>query len=314
MLGVAWNSVRQPAIPPSAALIFVLPACATFMAGGCSPSVDDLLQQETRESDPHQRIRILDRALELKPDPEWLKEIRLRRGWAWRDLGRYPEAADEFGRAIETDENFHQARDSLAWTLYYNLGERDRAKKEFSALIAASNVPKELVASAYNGLAEIHRSERDFDRALVLHEKGVAVSPTPVGLHNLAWLYNTHRKDFAKAVELCEKAIELEPSYDYGRVSLAVFLANKGDKERAAAILARVGRFEPVMYGNLACYYAVLGNADEALRYVKADLKEYHVVAKKRNQERDYCLKDWHFDSVRGDPRFQDLMKKDPEQ
>jgi len=235
------------------------------------------------------------------------------RGWARKEAGQYAEGAEDFKAALAIDEGYHWARDALAWTYYYNMAEHDLAAKHFEALIGNPDVPAKTRASACNGLAEIHRVKREFDKSIEIHEKGMKLEPTSLGYHNLAWLYNTHRKDFKKAIRLCRKSLELDPDYEYGRVSLAVFLANDGSKVEAAAIIEKVDQTKPVRHYNLACYYAVTGDRDRAMSLLDSYLANYHTVVKKRNVARDYMSKDWHLDSLKGDPRFRRLMRKESE-
>lgn len=270
---------------------------------------EDLFQRIDEMEDPKRKVEALSRL--IAAGDASLKVLYYRRGWAKKEARDYEGAAADFEAALAIDEHFHWARNAAAWTYCYNLGELEVAAAEFLRIIRDEEASFRVRASAYGGLAEIFRVLREMETSITLHERGIAVRPTCLGYHNLAWLYNTHRRDFKKAVALCEKALELDPEYEYGRVSLAVFLANDGHTKRAREIIAAVDRTEPVRHYNLACYYAVTGDREEALRYIESYLRDYCTAARRRDQTRRYMLRDWHLDSLKNDPRFISLMKKE---
>ena len=285
--------------------VFVLVVTAPRAARG--QALDELIRQIREIEDRKERTEVLEPPKEAADATG--KYVHLMRGRAHNAAARYEEAVAEFKAALELDDDFQRARSSLAWTYYYNMGELELAAENFSRIIRDEDADDYLRASSYNGLAEIFRTIREMDTSIALHEKGVSLRPTCVGWHNLAWLYNTHRGDFKKAIELCERSLENNPHYEYGRISLAVFLANDSQTERAREIIEGVDTSKPVRQYNLACYYAVTGDKENAIRCVARYLREYCTFARRRDQTREYMLQDWHLDALKCDPRFIELMR-----
>jgi tetratricopeptide (TPR) repeat protein len=261
--------------------------------------------RETEE--PGRMIDRLDEAVDYAN--EKLKTYHYLRGTAHEEAGEHQLAVLDYEAAVAIDEGFAGAWNRLGWVYYYHLGELRPAAGAFVEVIGDDDAEAYVPAGAYNGLAEILRRMREMEASIALHEKGVSIHPTCVGYHNLAWLYNTHRRDFTRAVALCETALEIDPSYEYGKVSLAVFLANDGRLERAKEMLEGVGETDPSMDYNLACYYAVIGETGEAIRRIERYLTVYLAAEKKREGSRKYMLEDWHLAPLRDDPRFIELMK-----
>lgn len=225
---------------------------------------------------------------------------------------QHAERVRQLETILEAQPDNHQVRAALAWKYYYNLGEMDRAADHFKALINNGAVPAVIRSSAYNGLGEILRKRGNIDQSIEQHTQGVALLATTVGCHNLAWVYNTWRKDFKRAITLGEQALQLGPTYEYGKISLAIFLVNDGQLDRAKKLIKGVDTSPTVRHYNLACYYAVTKQKEKAIRFLRTYLYRYHVVIKKRNEMRAYMLKDWHLDSLRDDSTFKKLMRDDP--
>jgi tetratricopeptide (TPR) repeat protein len=245
-------------------------------------------------------------------DPEIDAGLRqVRRVLRKAAYGKNAELLMQLLALVAENPDNYEARNRLGWLYYYNLGELELATQHFAEVIEAANAGVEVRARSFDGLAEVYRHKGEIDKAIELHEKGLALLPNAGGFHNLAWMYNTHRKDFKKAIELCNKALELDPRYQYCKISKAVFLANDGQLKSAAEIIEGADLSDPISHYNVACYYAVTGRKETALKYLRTYLYEYHVVVKKRNEMRELMLKDWHLESLRKDSRFVELMKAD---
>ncbi len=110
------------------------------------------------------------------------------------------------------------------------------------------------------------------------------------------------------AREHCRKAFELEDS-PFNRVLYACYLARDARSEEARALLARVDPI-PAVYYNLACSLALLGEKEKALHWLALDLETNYPTRKARNRQRDWAAKDKDLLSLRGDPRFLELVRK----
>jgi tetratricopeptide (TPR) repeat protein len=268
-------------------------------------------------SEPAKRIDLLGKALSLAMSVTLRKSLYCRRAETFQTQGAYKRAAADLKSALRLDPDLHDVRDALAWIQFYNLGELDSAVENFRKVAEDPGAPKAVRSSAYNGWAEVHRHRKQIDKAIEIHEAGLALRPTCLGYHNLAWMVNTHKREFSKAIDFARRALELDPRYDYGRVSLAVFLANASQFEEAKRIIDELkayGALEPVMGYNLACYYCAVGDPDEALKWIRIYFNKYHKVVRKRNEMRKMMLENWHLKSLRKNPEFMELMKMEEEQ
>lgn len=57
-----------------------------------------------------------------------------------------------------------------------------------------------------------YQMQRDFAKAIELYEKSIATYPTAQAYTFLGWTYS-FKEEYQKAIELCLKAIELDPQY-----------------------------------------------------------------------------------------------------
>ena len=128
---------------------------------------------------------------------------------------------------------------------------------------------------------------------------------------SLAVNANVLRRDLKAAGFHCRRAFELDGS-DFDRVFYACYLARVGKKERARR-LAEAVEEGPDLYYNLACTWALVGEKDRALALLARDFAENYLNPRARNLHRDWALKDRDLVSLRDDPRFRALMKKEKE-
>jgi len=64
----------------------------------------------------------------------------------------------------------------------------------------------------------------------------------------------------------------------------------------------------PGNYYNLACTYALLGDADTALDFLRRDLDEKGASSGARERQEEWARADPDLESLRGDPRFAALV------
>ncbi len=128
---------------------------------------------------------------------------------------------------------------------------------------------------------------------------------------SLAVLYNVVLGQRDKAREHCRQAYALDDT-PFNRVLYACYLARDKKSGQAKALIATVDPTPPLYY-NLACTYALSGDKEQALHYLALDLRLNHPAWKARNQQRDWAAKDRDLAALRGDPRFQELVRQRPE-
>jgi len=137
-------------------------------------------------------------------------------------------------------------------------------------------------------------------------------SATAGVLVSLAINANVKANNPARAVEYFERAYELDQS-DFMRVLLACYRARAGRMDEARAIL-RETPIEPANYYNAACTHALLGETELALDYLARDFRELRTSAGARQRQQEWARKDPDLAALRGDPRFEALVRSESDE
>ncbi|MCD9189242.1 MAG: tetratricopeptide repeat protein [Pyrinomonadaceae bacterium] len=225
--------------------------------------------------------------------------------WNTRTQENLQKARTYFEKAIELDPQFAEAYAMLADTLnligYYSLSNRDELYKEVSINAAKALTLDNSVAAAYLALASVHLYENDLAAAEDYLENAVEREPYNSTVHvRYAWVllrlgktdkavsemrfaqeYDplspvsngalcnllTYQENFAEAVKVCQKAVELSPNTADNRLALANALFFNGNVEEAikqAQIDAAQGEEKDSALGNIGYFYARSGRRAEA--------------------------------------------------
>jgi len=124
---------------------------------------------------------------------------------------------------------------------------------------------------------------------------------------SLAVNANVRLKDPEKALGYFEEAYELDQR-EFMRILLACYRARSGRGEEARGVLVGIDP-RPALYYNLACTYALLGEAELALDYLGRDLEENHRTRGSRVRQVEWARGDPDLASLRSDPRFERLLR-----
>jgi serine/threonine-protein kinase len=242
--------------------------------------------------------RALRRALEIEPaSPEarlQMLHVDLHHG----DKDRAHATIEELRREAPDDP----AVLYVAGMLYRLDGLYDEAIEAYDHLLRMN--PQDLVIVAYNK-ARILTHQRRYDDAIAELELARAVEPDhPLVRTFLAVaLFNQGRVDEARA--LLEDVLRQHPHLEGVQPVLAWCLSARGEHERARALVTdRVREIAAADHDIafwLASFYGMEGMADEAVEWVRRAVKlgneNYPLFADSRK-----------LDSLRGDPRFQELL------
>ena len=106
-----------------------------------------------------------------------------------------------------------------------------------------------------------------------------------------------------------KKGVELDPT-EFNRVLLACYFAREGNAAQARALLRDAPETQAAFY-NLACTYALLGEAETALHYLERDFQQ-HADAGGLERQRAWARKDPDLRSLADDPRFVKLVGSAP--
>lgn len=117
---------------------------------------------------------------------------------------------------------------------------------------------------------------------------------------------NVRLHDPVQAVEWFEKAWEIRQD-DFMRVLLACYRARQGRTHEARALVRDVNPGPGTLY-NLACTWALLGDAEVALAFLKRDLDTNYPTAGGLAKQKEWARSDPDLESLRGDRRFEALV------
>ncbi len=187
------------------------------------------------------------------------------------------EARRLFTQARDLDPSIFQAHNGLAWTYFldwlYRLGDTPDALER-----ALTHAQKAAEVEPNNGaaprlLARIHLAWRNFDQALALSERAVALNPNTGDILVNHGLILTYLGRAEEGIGWSEKAMRLNPHYPgWYRSVLALGQYLDGRYEEAVKILASSSTpalVRPV----LPAAYVRLGRLEDARRHARAILE-----------------------------------------
>ena len=291
-----------------------------------------------QEADLRRSLDLYAEALERDPD--------FGRAWAgiadtWMQLAddwvapekAYPEAKAAAERAIELDDTLAEAHTARGKVLGWFDWDFDAAELALRRAVASN--PR--YADAHWGLASILPANGQMEAAIEEARGTLALDPLS-GIFSY-WLarYLYFARRFEEASEAAARAAELDPtsfrpllvlglchlmegrpddalaSFERakdvsGVVSANAYIARAlavaGREEEAREILARIESGEGyVRHEFMAPAYAALGDLDRALTALETAYRE-------RSAGLIYLHVDPSYDSLRGDPRYQDLVRR----
>jgi len=244
-----------------------------------------------------------------------------------------PKAEAEARKALELDGNLAEAHYALA-NLKTDAWDWASAERGFKRAIELN--PNS--TRARNGYANYLSIMGRHDEAVAEQERSREIDPLSLSASvNLGWMLFFARR-YDQAIEVLKRTLELEHNLPFAHVylgyayaakgmyreaiasyqeaiklgedtpSVQIYLgaayAREGEREQAGAILKQLqtGR-EYVSPGELVVLYAALGERERAL----ASLEKAYSA---HDLQLQFLGVDPAFDSLREDPRFQDIMRK----
>ncbi len=215
--------------------------------------------------------------------------------WDWDTAGR------EFRRAIELSPNYDEAHHGYA--LYLEaLGKNRESIEEINR--AQELDPLTLPLQANVGY--IYACARQYDRALAKFRSLVEQAPDNPDLHGGLGAAYVESGIYDKGLLEIKKSMRLSGNDPHRSAVLGWAYAKSGRKHEALQIAERLkmgSKNDLSMAVHLAVIYATLGDADRALEWLQTAYQRHsHVVA--------FIKCEPAFDSLRSDPRFQDLLRR----
>jgi TolB-like protein/Tfp pilus assembly protein PilF len=295
-----WNAGSTAADMEEAAELFQQ---AIEADSGYAPAYVGLVQTYWRrlsfgvlsadETIPQARAAI-ERALELDPD---LAEAHAVLGQVLLSELRLEEAERALRRALELNPGSTEAHGPYA-VLLNLLG---RASESVRMARRAVELDPLSIRTRMN-LATSLLFTRDYDGALDEAARVLELEPERAGAHYFLGAALALNGQLEEAIAALQRTTELDPESPGNRTALAWVYARDGQREKALELLADV----PEMGTNLkeiALVYGELGELDRAFDYLDRAYAEH--PANLLN-----LLVDPGADSLRQDPRFDELMKK----
>jgi serine/threonine-protein kinase len=247
-----------------------------------------------------------------------------------------PKARAAADRAIQLDDSLSEAHTSLAFALWQSWQWAEAEAEYKRAINLNQNYP-----TAYHWFSIYFRTKRQFDDSMREIKRAQELDPlSPVIGQNVAEVYLL-KNDLASAIEQCKRVVELDPSFPGAHDELGFAYLKQRRYEEATAEFQKTvelsGRASRYL-GDLGYCFAVTGKRTEALEILK-DLKERYT---RRESVGDYLAgvyaglgdkdqafawleKDFEqhsgqlpwritrwftFDDLRGDPRYDDLVRR----
>jgi len=154
----------------------------------------------------------------------------------------------------------------------------------------------------------------DYQAAIKYFKTAAAIKPyseEPVNLLRETYLRSGDQKAAmeagAQTIELVLRKLELDPKDFIALSRMAATYASMGDNKKALDTVQKVMNIDhddSITFYNCAETYAVLGRKKDALALLKKsfDYGFYHLM--------DWTKGDPHFESIRNDPEFQEILSK----
>ena len=160
--------------------------------------------------------------------------LNLRKGYALMNAERYPQAADEFLKALEKTPDDPGARVLYGASLYW-LGEPQKALNEFDA--ALKQDPQNAMAFQLKGI--VRAWQGDYEGALDNFMKADAIAKDRADIKmNIGSVYHS-MGSYDKALDYSRLAVLLEPENPLYHFQLGLLYSRLGRYEQAAAELKK---------------------------------------------------------------------------
>jgi len=241
------------------------------------------------------------------------------------------------GKALEIDRSLGDAHASLGFALTHYDYDFVSAERELERAIEL--IPRYATAHQWFALTLI--PQRRFDEAFSELKRAIRLDPlSPIILAQLSWAYYCARL-YDEAIEQAKSTLDLDPSFPPAWEVLAIASMLTGDAETALAAFHKAAEFSSggstflsglawgfakaarrdearelidrllrerdagkyVMAPQIAIVYAELQEKEEALRWLEEGYEE-------RSAWMVYLNTDPRYDSLRGEPRFRELLER----
>ena len=213
----------------------------------------------------------------------------------------WPAAERELRRAVELDPNNARAQEYLGWFLVL-IGRFEEGLEHNQRSVALDPVSFENAVLLGWDLY----FARHYDDAVAETRKAMDLSPEAANSYGILGQIYAQQGRFAEAIAMQQKAYEKSGGFWMGLAELAREYALAGraaDAHKALADLLASAKRQYTSKYWIAMAYTGMGDKDQALTQLE---QAYEV----RSCWLNFLKVDPKFDSLRSEPRFQDLMRR----
>jgi eukaryotic-like serine/threonine-protein kinase len=257
--------------------------------------------------------------------------------WATNELApqiAMPKAKEYAQKALAIDDSLSAAHTTLADVKFYadwdwagaeleykraiQLNPNDaEAHRMYSVFLSAMGRADDALAemrivqnldplSVFTSSGWAYYFARQFDRAIDQCQKTLELEPDDIGAHSCLGYSYLAKKDYAKAVAESKKAADLSKNEPLRMEGLGLAYGMAGQKDEARRLLAALQtqsklRYVPPYF--LATVYVGLGEKDQAFALLEKGYAE-------RDPYLTYLKVEPALDPLRSDPRFQQLLQR----
>ncbi|MCL5742658.1 MAG: tetratricopeptide repeat protein, partial [Acidobacteria bacterium] len=221
-----------------------------------------------------------------------MARIKMEYEWDWK------ASEEEYRRAIELNPSDASAHHDFAY-YYTAVGRSGKALQE--ALRAVALDP--LSAHNNNALATQLFFARQYPQAVEQHRAALELESQFPLAHAFLGLSYGKRALWPEAIAECESAVTISHAEPFTLGALAQVYAAAGRVQKARELLARMRAAPYPPPYEVALVYAVLGDRDEAFRWLSRAEAE-------RAPWLTFIRSDPRADGLRGDPRYNALLRR----
>ena len=152
----------------------------------------------------------------------------------------------------------------------------------------------------------------EFEKAAVIMEEALELEPDDMRMRLFYARLLIMMQEFEKAEEIVDQAESLEPKNIDIPYTRAWLVAIRGEKEKSLEVINKIE--QPVYFSSLLSnVYAILGMKDEAIQNIEYAIAKGLEKTKSYPYHYRYLTKNPFYESLRNDPRFQKIVRKQEE-
>jgi TolB-like protein/Tfp pilus assembly protein PilF len=220
----------------------------------------------------------------------------------WRYSWDWQAAESEFRRAADLKPNSIEVHETFVWYLGW-AGRRDEALAQLEEMRRLDPA----FPFVFIDESGIYYHQRDYKSLLDVGHKSVAANPELWASHYFLAVGYEGSGQPAQAIPEYQRAVELSQRNSDTTAGLAHAYATVGRKADAEKILSELQRQSKLTYVSpymIGVIYAGLGQNDKALEFLERAYQQ-------RSPDISYFSKaDLRVDTLRFDPRYQDLLRR----